>query len=112
MRSLARLYREGGSPVTVLRSLARHFQRLHIAAGMLAQGRTIEQAVGALKPPPIFKVAPRVKGQVQRWPTERLAAALDLLVQAELDCKTTGLPAEEICARALMQIARAAGRRR
>lgn len=112
LRVLDRLYREGTNPVTALRSLARHFQRLHMAAGLMAQGRGIDQAVGALKPPPIFKVAPRVKGQVQRWPAERLASALELLVQAEMDCKTTGLPAEEICARALMQIARAAGRRR
>lgn len=112
LRVLDRLYREGGNAVTILRGVTRHFQRLHLAAGLMAQGRSVEQAVGALKPPPIFRVAPRVKGQLQRWPADRLGAALDILVAAEMDCKTTGLPAEAICARALMQIARAAGRRR
>ncbi len=112
LRILDRLFREGTNPVPILRSVVRHFQRLHLAAGMKAAGRSVDQAVGALKPPPIFRVAPRFKGQVQRWAPERLGQALELLTAAELDCKTTGLPAEEVCARALMQVARAAGRRR
>jgi DNA polymerase-3 subunit delta len=52
-----------------------------------------------------------MKGQLTRWPADRLATALDLLLQAEIDSKTTGLPAEEICGRAVLQITRAAGRR-
>lgn len=111
LRILDRLYREGSQAVGVLRAVTRHFIRLHLAAGLMAQGRSAEQAVAALKPPPIFKVAPRVKAQAQHWSADRLAIALDMLLAAEMDCKTTGLPAEEICARALLQIARAAGRR-
>jgi DNA polymerase-3 subunit delta len=42
------------------------------------------------------------------WPAERLATALDLVIAAELECKTTGLPAEAVAARALMRIAHAA----
>ncbi|MBT4488179.1 MAG: DNA polymerase III subunit delta, partial [Rhodospirillaceae bacterium] len=36
------------------------------------------------------------------------AQALAILTEAELDCKTTGLPAEAICGRALIRIANAA----
>lgn len=112
LRILDRLYREGTAPVTILRSLARHFQRLHLAAGAIAQGKSLEQAMATLKPPVIFRAAPRFRSQLQRWPADRIATALELLVTAEMDCKTTGMPGEELCARALMQIARAAGRRR
>lgn len=112
LRILDRLYNEGTQPVGVLRSVVRHFQRLHLAAGTMAQGKSLDQAMAALKPPVIFKLAPRFKAQVQRWPADRLATALELLVNAEIDCKTTGLPAAEMAARALMQIARAAGKRR
>jgi DNA polymerase-3 subunit delta len=110
-RVLARVLMEGTSPISVLRAVSRHFQRLHLAAAQIAAGKSPDQAVQALKPPPIFKVADRVKRQAQRWQPSRLADAMGLLVAAELDCKTTGLPAPEICGRALMQLARAAGRK-
>lgn len=109
-RVLDRLLREGTSPVSILRGVARHFQRLHLAAGLMAQGRTPDQAMAALKPRVIFKHTDRFRANLRRWPAERIAGAFDLLVAAELDCKTTGLPAPEICGRALIQIATAAGR--
>lgn len=111
-RVLDRLLREGNQPVAVLRTLSRHFQRLHYAAGLMAQGKSVDQAMGALKPPVIFKAAERFKRQLSRWPTDRLGRALELLLEAEADCKTTGMPAAELCSRAVMQLARAAGRSR
>lgn len=110
-RVLDRLLREGGQPVSMLRSVARHFQRLHLAAGLMAQGKSADQAMTALKPPVIFKAAERFKRQLSRWPADRLGKALDLLTEAEADCKTTGMPVPEITSRALMMIARAAARR-
>lgn len=110
-RVLDRLLREGSSPIQMLRSVARHFIRLHLAAGIMAQGKSVEQAMTALKPPVIFKAADRFRRQLSRWPTDRLGKALDVLTEAELDCKTTGMPAAEITSRALMMIARAAARR-
>jgi len=110
-RVLDRLLREGVSPVTVVRALQRHFTRLHQAAGLMRDGRNAETAIAGLRPPPHFRVAGRMKGQLARWPADKLATALELLVNAELDCKTTGMPAPEICGRAILQLTRAAGRR-
>lgn len=110
-RVLERLYREGTSPIAVLRSLQRHFQRLHLASGAMSQGKSPDQALAVLKPPPHFRVAEHMRGQLVRWPAERLGTALDLLLNAEMDCKSTGMPAEEICSRTVMQVTRAAGRR-
>ncbi len=110
-RVLDRLLREGSQPVAMLRSVARHFQRLHLASGLIGQGKSADQAMAALKPPVIFKAADRFRRQLSRWPGDRLAKALDVLTEAELGCKTTGMPAPEIASRALMMIARAASRR-
>jgi DNA polymerase-3 subunit delta len=110
-RVLDRLFREGTHAVAVLRALSRHFQRLHYAAGLMAQGKSADQAMAALKPPVIFKAADRFRRQLSRWPADRVGRALEVLIEAEADCKSTGMPSEEICSRALMQLARAAGRR-
>lgn len=108
-RVLDRLYREGTNPVGVLRTLQRHFQRLHLAVGAVQAGKSVDQAVAGLRPPLFFKVADRFKGQMRRWTVPLIGQALDLLMEAEIDCKSTGLPAEEMCARAVMQVCRAAG---
>lgn len=110
-RVLDRLFHEGTHPVGILRSLQRHFQRLHLCAGMIAKGKSADQAVATLKPPPHFRVADKLKTQLGRWTPDRLAQALELLVNTEIDCKTTGMPGEELTGRAIMQLTRAAGRK-
>jgi DNA polymerase-3 subunit delta len=110
-RVFDRLLGEGVSPVTILRGLQRYFTRLHQAAGAVQQGRSSEQAIAALRPAPNFRLVPRLKGQLSRWSAEKLSTALALLLNAEIDCKTTGMPAAELCGRALLQLTRAAGRR-
>ncbi|MCW9036183.1 MAG: DNA polymerase III subunit delta [Rhodospirillales bacterium] len=99
-------------PIAILRSVARHFQRLHLASGLVREGQSIDQAVKQLRPPIFFKVADRFKAQVRRWPAPRLAQALTILTEAELDCKVTQYPAVTICNRALMRITQAGKSRR
>ena len=110
--TLDRLLADGGQPVAILRNVSRHFQRLHLAQSHIHNGSSVEQAMGQLKPPVFFKAADRFRRQLGRWQLDRLSQALELLLDAEIDCKTTGLPAAEITARAMMRLAQAAGRKR
>lgn len=107
-RALARAYADGQHPASVLRATARHVQRLLLARGAMAAGKTAEKAMEGLRPPLFFKQRASFVRQLQLWPAPRLALALDILTQAELDCKTTGMPAAALCARALMRLAHAA----
>ncbi len=109
-RTLSRLFSEGTAPIACLRGLLRHFTRLHLAAGLMAQGKSVEQALSSLKPPPFFKVSSRMKRQLSLWSPSALGSALDLLGTTEADCKTTGSPVSELCSRAVLQLARAASR--
>ncbi len=109
-RALGRAFQAGETPVGVLRAVVRHLTRLHLAASLMAQGQSPEQAMKGLRPPVFFKQQPIFRGQLRQWSPDGLARALELLMTAELDCKSTGMPDETICARALMRIAQAARR--
>jgi DNA polymerase-3 subunit delta len=97
--------------VSVVRALMRHFQRLHLAQSRIAAGASDEEALRSLRPPLFFKLQDRFKRQLRLWPAPRAAQALALLTQAELNTKTTGLPAEAVCRDALLRIARGAAPR-
>jgi len=106
--ALGRVLADGTNPVQLVRAAQRHFQRLHVARGAMAGGANADQAVKALRPPLIFKLADAFKRQLMLWPEDKLARAFDVLTQAETDCKTTGLPADAVAGRALLTLAQAA----
>jgi DNA polymerase III subunit delta len=99
---LDRVFGEGTSPITLLRAVSRHFQRLQL----VVSGGDVEAAIARLRPPVFFQRVPRFKAQARRWRPPAVAAALGRLLQAELDCKRTGWPAETIVRRTLLEIAR------
>jgi DNA polymerase-3 subunit delta len=107
-RALARALADGESPVRVVRACLQHFQRLHLVAARIAAGASAPDAIGALRPPPYRRDVERLARQLQRWTPRRLTAALDRLIQAEIECKSTALPDDTMCARALLDLARAA----
>jgi DNA polymerase-3 subunit delta len=103
-RALGRAFMDGNAPVSVLRAAARHFDRLYAASAQRDRGANLEAAMKTLRPPVFFKAAPAFRAQLGQWTTDRLAAALEELLNAERQCKTTGYPAETICARTLMRL--------
>ena len=111
-RTLERAYLEGTSPIGVLRAMAGHLQRLHLALGFVAGGQPPDRAFDALKPRIIFKFKSQFQAQMRQWRLGRLAAAMELLMEAEIECKSTGLPAAQICHRALIRISQAARAKR
>ena len=100
---------QGVQPISVLRSVTRRFQQLHYVVGLSATGGSIEKLISSLRPPIFFKHRPAFHSQATHWSLPRIVQALNILCAAELDCKTTGMPTHEICARALIRIG-AAGR--
>ena len=108
-RALARVFQEGESPVTVIRALLRHLQRLHQLAVRVASGAAIEEAIRTARPPIFFKEQDSYRRQLQRWNEARLRGALDRAADAEFRMKLTGSPAITICREALFAVAAGAG---
>jgi len=100
--ALSRLWAEDMSPIAILRIAMSHFQRLALAK---SQRDGIDSAMRRLRPPVHFMRTSSFKAQTSRWSEARLGDALDLLLETETLCKTTGVPAEAVCGRALFNIA-------
>jgi DNA polymerase-3 subunit delta len=111
-QTLMRAYAEGHSPVAVVRAAIGHLLRLQLARALVAAGKPAKQAMAALKPAVFFKYQGSFQSQMAGWSDDRLTTALDIMLAAEVDCKTTGLPADAVCQRALFRIASAAAGRR
>ena len=110
-RALEKLFAEGMSPIAVLRAAQRHFGRLHLVASRVGDGENADSVIAALRPPVFFRSKPRMRRQIDRWRIDRLAEALERLVDTEAECKRTAMPAEALCSRTLLQIANMARRR-
>jgi DNA polymerase-3 subunit delta len=104
-RALERLWTAGISPVAILRVAIGHFQRLALAKAQMAKGETTDAIARRARPPIHFTRLPAFKIQLRNWSEERLGEALDLLLETEALCKTTAIPAEAACGRALITIA-------
>jgi DNA polymerase III subunit delta len=104
-RALARVFQEGESPVSVIRALLRHLQRLHMLAARIAAGASPDEAIRNARPPIFFKEQDSWRRQLQRWSEARLRGMLERVGEAEFRMKQTGLPAETICREALFALA-------
>jgi DNA polymerase-3 subunit delta len=115
-RALDRMFAEGGNPVQLVRALQRHADQLHLVAGHAANGGSLESALfkarGLPRGGPLRQ---RFERHLRLWPLQRLSDALQAILKAEQDCKSTGYPDEAIARRlclGLASSARAARQRR
>ncbi|MFP6745255.1 MAG: DNA polymerase III subunit delta, partial [Alphaproteobacteria bacterium] len=79
-----------------------------LAAAARARGQSVADVLRGFRPPLHYKIEKALQSQIDIWPPSRVAGAMSLVLDAERDCKTTGMPAEVVCSRALMRVAQAA----
>jgi len=103
-RTLERVWEAGVSPIAVLRIALGHFQRLALVNTSLIGGEKLEAATARLKPSHHFTRVASFRNQLRNWNPEKLAEALDRLLEAEALCKSTAIPAEAVCGQALLYI--------
>ncbi len=105
---LDRSFRFGNKPASVLGVMSRHLQKLRIVLVEVDAGQTVDRAIKGLRPPVFFKRRAAMERQVRLWRSATLARALEIVSEAELEFRTTAMPDQALCARALFQISRGA----
>jgi DNA polymerase-3 subunit delta len=103
--ALERLWLADTSPVAVVRMALGHFQRLALLKSYAGRGESADAAIRRLRPPVHFMRIASLKAELQKWSEGRIGEALELLFDTEALCKTTAVPAEAACARALFNVA-------
>lgn len=111
--ALARAHSADVNAIAILNALSRHLQQLHLALARMETGSDAMAALGAMRPPLHFSRKDMVRRQLGLWSRKRLDRAIDLALEAEGLCKTTGLPEAAICGQTLFRVAQGAraGRR-
>ncbi len=102
---LERLWIADTAPAQILRGALGHFQRLMLAKEGMARGEQLDAVMRKFFPPIHFSRTDSFKAQARNWNADRLADALDLLLEAEGMTRTTAMPAEAVTGRALFTIA-------
>ena len=72
----------GESPQGIIAALQRHFLRLHRLRGALDGGRSMDEVLRSLRPPPHFKQRDALEQQGRSWSTGKLNAALARIAEA------------------------------
>jgi DNA polymerase-3 subunit delta len=104
-RQLARLWETGVTPVAMTRVALAHFQRLLLMRAKVDSGTAIRDLVESARPPVHFRRKRSLQAQIARWNVTRLEQALVIFYEAEVRCKTTGVPAEAAIGRTLLEVA-------
>jgi DNA polymerase-3 subunit delta len=107
-RALDRVLAEGTAPASAIRAFQRHGDMLHRLAGAVEAGARPDDAIARLRPPPHFSRRAALQHQARAWPSQRLGELLGLLLEAEMQCKSTGMPDEAILRRAALRVAQGA----
>ena len=108
IKSYQGMLNEGKEATTLLRALTYHFLKILECIAKVEEGSTVESATSGLRPPLMWFRKSEFLMQVKMWKKTAVFDVLALLYKAELDCKTTGFPADEIGSWTIMQVTGAA----
>lgn len=111
-RQIDRMAEEGEAGIALLRAVSRRLWQLMQVRTLMADGQSVETAIGALRPPVFWKEKDTLAAQARRWSQERVRAALNRLLVAERDIKSSGSAGDVIAHQSLMALAAAGNGRR
>ena len=88
---------EPNNAIVFYRHLTREFLRLLDLQHIVASGTPLESAMSQLRPPIFWSDKDRMKVAFNKWPEQKIGAALKALHQGEIDVKKATIAPESLC---------------
>ena len=99
------LYLQGISPIALLRSVDKHFQKILFVNQKIDSGMNLNESFIKLKPPIFFLYINQFKNQVKKWKTSLCYKAIERIMETEKLCKLNSKISKIVCWRTLRNIA-------
>ena len=99
------LYLQGISPIALLRSVDKHFQKILFVNQKIDSGINFTESISQLKPPIFFLYINQFKNQVKIWNTTLCYKAIERIMETEELCKLNSKISKIVCWRTLSNIA-------
>jgi DNA polymerase III subunit delta len=112
VRELNRSIAGGESAQAAIAALQRHFLRLHRLRGSYDSGRSLEEAIQSLRPPPHFKQKSALEQQCRAWSLPKLAAALAGIAETAEAARLNSAMEDTLAEHLLLKLGRLAGERK
>lgn len=107
-KTYTKLLNENNEPISMIRTLYYHFEKLLKARSVFDETNSIDKAFSSVVPRVIFFRENSFKKQISIWNRDKILSVFELLYACEKDCKTTNMPTDEIFSYTLLQISSAA----
>lgn len=99
----------GENPVGIIRILYNYFNKLFDVSDLVAAG-SFDEALKKVLKPAQFRLKGAMQQQLKMWKKSHIFQVLNLLLEAERQCKSTGQPAELVLDRVILKVTSAAKR--
>ena len=96
-KSLQKAWYEDTNPVVIVRGCQGYFRKLGLAGHAMTGGKSAQNAIKSLRPPPHFKLQDQLQAHLQRWRPQLAMSIVNRLQDIELQLKSSGLD-NQICA--------------
>ncbi|MEE2746242.1 MAG: DNA polymerase III subunit delta [Pseudomonadota bacterium] len=103
--SLSRAYGEGIHILNILRATQEHMRRLRMGKAACLEGKPVNEVAKLYLPTFLFMYNSQFNRQLEAWTPQFIESALKILIDAEILCKSTGMPQRSIGERALFRVA-------
>ena len=100
-----KLFSDGTNPVAIIRSLINYIKRLESTIIELKKGNSFDDSIRSLKPAIFWKDKENFQIHCRKWPLSKISELIDMLTEAEVNCKLESKISRFICERTVLNIA-------
>lgn len=101
---LEKLLQEGSAPVSLIRMIGRHVQKLYQVQLRIQSGEDMKSAMDQMQPKLFFKREAAFRAQLARFSLRTLSRLRTRLLELEKECKQTGAPDEVLLSQLVLAL--------